>query len=122
MKIEKNIDIDEAKKKKPYKHQDLFDKMVFGDSVFFPNKFDGINFAQRFVIWLNRTEKFPKTIKIDTKNFHGEKIKITRRVQYVHGRSMDGGYRVWLLNGRKLMMKKLGKNILSILAKKKPPF
>ena len=30
MKIEKNIDIDEAKKKKPYKHQDLFDEL-FGD-------------------------------------------------------------------------------------------
>lgn len=115
MKIEKNINIDEAKKKKPYKHQDLFDKMVFGDSVFFPNKYDGINFAQRFVIWLNRTEKFPKTIEIDTKNIRGEKVQVTRRLQYVHGRSMDGGYRVWLLDGKE----KLGK---TILATKKPLF
>jgi hypothetical protein len=101
MRIDKNIPFENAKMIRTHKHHEMFDKMSFGDSVFFERRVDGINFSQRFVEWIKKTKKFPLLFDVILTNYKGDKYKATRKVQYVYGRSINSGYRVWLLDGRK---------------------
>ena len=113
LKIESNIPLqrpNNTSHKKKY--VEIFEKMKFGDSVFFQEKKDYISFASSLRDYVGKNHHlYPNTLYYKHQ-FHKDRglEESQTTVQYVYGRNVGNGYRVWLLDGKEMLIKKDKKN------------
>ena len=104
MKIEKNITLPNMFNQNPSKRKNtnIAEKMEFGDSVFFKEKKDYLNFSSclRYYVY-SKNKIFPNPYYYMQK-INGIEYEYKKYVQYVYGRKVENGYRVWLLDGLKV--------------------
>jgi hypothetical protein len=116
LKIESNIPL-----QRPYntshkkKYVKIFEKMKFGDSLFFKEKKDYISFASSLRDYVGRNYDLYPDILYYKSQFHDDRgleksQELSLSIQYVYGRNVGNGYRVWLLDGKEMLIKKYKKN------------
>ena len=106
MKIEKNIPLPNMFNQNPVKRKNtnIAEKMEFGDSVFFKEKKDYLNFTSCLRSYVySKNKQFPNPYYFMQK-INGTEHEYTKYVQYVFGRKVENGYRVWLLDGLKVVI------------------
>jgi len=113
LKIESNIPLqrpNNTSHKKKY--VEIFEKMKFGDSVFIKEKKDYISFVSSLRDYVNKNyDLFPNPLFYKHQFNEDRKLQESQTtVQYVYGRNVGNGYRVWLLDGKEILIEKNKKN------------
>ena len=112
LKIESNIPLqrpNNTSHKKKY--VEIFEKMKFGDSVFIKEKKDYISFVSSLRDYVNKNyDLFPNPLYYKYLNEGRGLQESQTTVQYVYGRNVGNGYRVWLLDGKEILIEKNKKN------------
>ena len=112
LKIESNIPLqrpNNTSHKKKY--VEIFEKMKFGDSVFIKEKKDYISFVSSLRDYVNKNyDLFPNPLYYKYFNEDRGLQESQTTVQYVYGRNVGNGYRVWLLDGKEILIEKNKKN------------
>tara|TARA_R110000751_G_scaffold2932_1_gene15295 strand:- start:204 stop:587 length:384 start_codon:yes stop_codon:yes gene_type:complete len=113
LKIESNIPLQKPNNTShKKKYVEIFEKMKFGDSVFIKEKKDYISFASSLRDYVGKNHHlYPNTLYFK-KQYHEDRgLKESQTiVQYVYGRNIGNGYRVWLLDGKEMLIEKDNKN------------
>tara|TARA_R110002020_G_C15720430_1_gene722961 strand:+ start:73 stop:456 length:384 start_codon:yes stop_codon:yes gene_type:complete len=113
LKIESNIPLQKPNNTShKKKYIEIFEKMKFGDSVFIKEKKDYISFASSLRDYVGKNyHLYPNTLYFKKQNREDRELQeFQTMIQYVYGRNIGNGYRVWLLDGKKMLIEKDKKN------------